>query len=66
MTQDVTRVLCLHTPGVAQAFYWDAGVKLDAGAQGVGPADFGRVVESAQHNGGINIVGPSPFARTDA
>jgi quercetin dioxygenase-like cupin family protein len=66
VTQDATRVLCLHTPGVCQAFYWDASVKLEAGAPGVGPVDFGRVVASAQRNGGINIVGPSPFASTDA
>jgi uncharacterized RmlC-like cupin family protein len=85
------RMLCLHTPGCCQAFYWDASIPLggdrggpagddptgplgsDAGggragptANGTGPhagpVDFGKVQESARKNGGIEILGPPPFA----
>ena len=59
---DGTRLLCLHTPGCCQAFYWDASEAVspdeDAGAERV---DFARVQESAQKNGGIQILGPPPF-----
>jgi quercetin dioxygenase-like cupin family protein len=67
------RMLCLHTPGCCQAFYWEASVPLggDPGddlrgdaasmAPGDGPVDFGKVQESARKNGGIEILGPPPF-----
>ena len=65
VTAGGTRVLCLHTPGRCQAFYWDASLPLEEGEAGSGDVDFGRVMESARRNGGIEILGPSPFARED-
>jgi quercetin dioxygenase-like cupin family protein len=56
------RLLCLHTPGSCQAFYWDASEPVDAG-EPAGPVDFSRVQASAAQNGGIVILGPPPFAR---
>jgi mannose-6-phosphate isomerase-like protein (cupin superfamily) len=73
------RMLCLHTPGSCQAFYWDASIPLGSDAGGgpagdgptangtgphAGPVDFGKVQESARKNGGIEILGPPPFAST--
>jgi quercetin dioxygenase-like cupin family protein len=59
----VVRMLCLHTPGCCQAFYWDASEPISPGTGGVGPVDFARVQSSAAKNGGIEILGPPPFAR---
>lgn len=61
VTADSTRLLCLHTPGCCQAFYWDASVPLADGDPGTGEVDFSRVSESAHRNGGIEILGPPPF-----
>lgn len=58
------RLLCLHTPGACQAFYWDASEPIDASElvePAGGPVDFTRVHASAAHNGGIVILGPPPF-----
>ena len=55
------RLLCLHTPGCCQAFYWDASEPLADGAPATGPVDMGRVQASARANGGIEILGPPPF-----
>jgi quercetin dioxygenase-like cupin family protein len=66
VTEEGTRVLCLHTPGVCQAFYLEASVPLQDGDPGTGEVDFGRVMESARRNGGIEILGPSPFAAPEA
>jgi quercetin dioxygenase-like cupin family protein len=58
----VARLLCLHTPGCCQAFYWDASEPISADAAASGPVDFARVQASATQNGGIEILGPPPFA----
>jgi quercetin dioxygenase-like cupin family protein len=55
-------VLCLHTPGCCEAFYRDASEPLGADDPGSGVVDFARVRESAARNGGIEILGPPPFA----
>ncbi|MEO3931762.1 cupin domain-containing protein [Micrococcaceae bacterium Sec7.4] len=56
------RMLCLHTPGCCESFYWDASTPLaDGDTGGTGPVDFGRVQESARKNGGIVLLGPPPF-----
>ena len=60
VTSPHARMLCLHTPGCCQAFYWDASSPLDTDA-GDGPVDFGKVQESARQNGGIELLGPPPF-----
>lgn len=57
------RLLCLHTPGCCQAFYWDASEPLtDSDASRT--VDFTRVQASAERNGGIEILGPPPFDAT--
>ncbi len=61
---DGARVLCLHTPGCCQAFYWDASEPVASDDhRGVehGPVDMARVQASAVKNGGIEILGPPPF-----
>lgn len=61
---DGARLLCLHTPGCCQAFYWDASEPAaadDPRGVGDGPFDMARVQASAKKNGGIEILGPPPF-----
>jgi Cupin domain len=62
VTTEVARLLCLHTPGCCEAFYWAASEPLDAAAPATGVVDFGRVQASAAQHGGIEILGPPPFA----
>jgi mannose-6-phosphate isomerase-like protein (cupin superfamily) len=64
---DGARLLCLHTPGCCQAFYWDASEPVsfdDSQDIGAGPVDMSRVQASAKRNGGIELLGPPPFAQT--
>lgn len=63
VVSEQARLLCLHTPGCCQAFYWDASEPLVEGGPTSGPVDFDRVRASAHKNGGIEILGPPPFAR---
>ena len=61
---DGARLLCLHTPGCCQAFYWDASEPAATGdSHGIesGPVDMSRVQASAKKNRGIEILGPPPF-----
>lgn len=59
---DTVRMLCLHTPGVSEAFYLDASEPVDEDAN-PGAVDFDRVRASAQKNPhDIEIIGPPPFA----
>jgi quercetin dioxygenase-like cupin family protein len=60
---EVAGLLCLHTPGCCEAFYWDASEPLNEG-EATGPVDFARVQASATKNGGIEILGPPPFAHS--
>jgi hypothetical protein len=57
------RMLCLHTPGSCQAFYWDASEPITEGGVQTAEVDFARIHQSAARNGGIEILGPPPFAR---
>jgi hypothetical protein len=62
---DGARLLCLHTPGCCQAFYWDASEPVpgdDSRGIDAGPVDMGRVQASAKKNVGIEILGPPPFS----
>jgi quercetin dioxygenase-like cupin family protein len=61
VVSDGTRLLCLHTPGCCQAFYWDASEPITGETQLPGVVDFTRVEESARRNGGIELLGPPPF-----
>jgi quercetin dioxygenase-like cupin family protein len=62
----VARMLCLHTPGCCEAFYWDASEPVTSPGAASGPVDFDRVRASAQRNGGIELLGPPPFELPDA
>lgn len=62
VTSEVARLLCLHTPGCCEAFYREASEPTDAAAPSPGVVDFGRVQASAAQHGGIEILGPPPFA----
>ncbi|MDQ3178183.1 MAG: cupin domain-containing protein [Actinomycetota bacterium] len=62
VTSPEVRLLCLHTPGCCQAFYWDASEPLADGQHAAGDVDMTRVRASAEKNGGIEILGPPPFA----
>lgn len=59
----VARILCLHTPGTCEAFYWDASEPSSGDASASGDVDFDRVRASAERNGGIELLGPPPFSR---
>lgn len=59
VTSPEVRLLCLHTPGCCQAFYWDASEPLTGSEAGT--VDMNRVQASAEKNGGIEILGPPPF-----
>jgi hypothetical protein len=58
---EVARLLTIHTPGSCEAFYYGASEPI--GADGSGPVDFDRIYSSAKENGGIEILGPPPFAQ---
>jgi quercetin dioxygenase-like cupin family protein len=60
VTADDTRLLCLQTPGSCQAFYLGASEPLAADTARI--VDFDRISESGAVNGGIEILGPPPFA----
>lgn len=60
VTADDTRILCLQTPGSCQAFYLGASEPLTADTARV--VDFDRIRESGAANGGIELLGPPPFA----
>jgi quercetin dioxygenase-like cupin family protein len=56
------RMLCLHTPGGGEAFYWGASEPIARDTAGPGQVDFGRIRASAMQNGGIELLGPPPFS----
>jgi quercetin dioxygenase-like cupin family protein len=60
VTSPSCRALALLTPGIGQDFYYGASEPLDPERPGV--VDFGRIYASAENNGGIEILGPPPFA----
>jgi len=57
----VARMLCLHTPGSAEAFYWGAS-EPDSDEGASKPVDLDRIRASAGQHGGIELLGPPPFA----
>lgn len=60
VTSDLARVLWLHTPATCEGFYLAASEPLTASTQRV--VDFDRVRAAAAQAGGIEILGPPPFA----
>ena len=57
----VARMLCLHTPGSCEAFYWGAS-EPDSSDGAPKPVDLDRIRASAGQHGGIELLGPPPFA----
>ena len=58
---ETARILFLETPGTSEAFYRGASEPLTKSLEASAPVDFDRVRASAGQNGGIEILGPSPF-----
>lgn len=58
VVSESARMLCLHTPGCCEAFYWDASEPLASDEVASGRVDFDRIRDSAQRNGGIVLLGP--------
>jgi len=61
VSSDEARMLCLQTPGSAEAFYREASEPATNGQTPSGPVDFDRVRASAETSGGMDVVGPPPF-----
>lgn len=66
VTSQSARVLCLQTPGSAEAFYRGASEPTGAVTDPGGPVDFARVREAAERSGGMQLLGPPPFATAEA
>jgi len=67
VTSPTARILTLQTPGSAEPFYRGASEPAgehDTGAEG--PVDFERVRASAERSGGMQVLGPPPFAELAA
>jgi quercetin dioxygenase-like cupin family protein len=56
------RLLDFHTPGVAQAFYWNASEPAEG--DGPGPVDFDKIRGVAAATGATMVLGPPPFTTT--
>ena len=54
-------MLCLQTPGSAEAFYRGASEPADGDTDPTGRVDFDRVRASAERTGGMQFLGPPPF-----
>jgi quercetin dioxygenase-like cupin family protein len=66
VTSPTARVLTLQTPGSAESFYRGASEPASAEIEAAGPVDFGRVREAAERSGGMEVLGPPPFAPANA
>jgi quercetin dioxygenase-like cupin family protein len=66
VTSPTARVLTLQTPGTAEPFYRGASEPAKVDADPSGPVDFERVRGSAERSGGMQVVGPPPFAAPEA
>lgn len=62
MATTETRLLCMQTPGTGQAFFRHASEPATSDRID-GPVDFGRVQTAANEHGGVELLGPPPFAR---
>jgi quercetin dioxygenase-like cupin family protein len=66
VTSPEARLLCLETPGSAEAFYRGASKPLGGEEDPSGPVDFALVRESAERSGGMQVVGPPPFETSES
>ncbi len=64
VTSPEARILCLETPGSAEAFYRGASKPAGDDTDPSGPVDYARVQESAARSGGMHVLGPPPFGAT--
>jgi quercetin dioxygenase-like cupin family protein len=64
VTSEKARILCLLTPGIGQDFYLGASEPYVEGA--AHEVDFAKIAQSGRDNGGIEILGPPPFAHLAA
>ncbi|WP_433015500.1 cupin domain-containing protein [Kribbella sp. CA-294648] len=64
VTSETARILCLITPGIGQDFFFGASEPYVEGA--AHQVDFSRIEQSGRDNGGIEILGPPPFAHLAA
>lgn len=64
VTSKIARVLAILSPGRAEAFYRGASEPATSDTDASGPVDFDRLRQSAERNGGIEILGPPPFDRS--
>jgi quercetin dioxygenase-like cupin family protein len=62
VTSETARMLVLETPGGSEAFYRGASVTATKDLLAAAPVDMARIQQSAKQYGGIEIVGPPPFA----
>ena len=62
VTSPLARVLTLQTPGSAESFYRDASEPASADTDPSGPVDFDRLRAAAERTGGMQVLGPPPFA----
>ena len=60
VVSDGARLLTLQTPGSGEAFY--RGASEAARADGSNTVDFALVRAAAKEHGGVEILGPPPFA----
>ena len=66
VTSPEARMLCLETPGSAEAFYRGASEPAADVKDRTGPVDFARVRESAERSGGMQVLGPPPFETSES
>jgi mannose-6-phosphate isomerase-like protein (cupin superfamily) len=66
VTSPTARVLTLQTPGSAESFYRGASEPASDDVDLSGPVDFDRVREAAERSGGMEVLGPPPFAPAHA
>jgi quercetin dioxygenase-like cupin family protein len=64
VVSEQVRLLTLQTPGAGQGFYRGASEPTTGDASDA--VDFARVRSSAQEHGGVELLGPPPFANLDA
>jgi quercetin dioxygenase-like cupin family protein len=66
VTSHSARVLCLQTPGSAEAFYREASEPADETGEASDAVDFDLVRAAAANVGGMEVVGPPPFEAASA
>jgi quercetin dioxygenase-like cupin family protein len=62
VTSESARLLTMQTPGGTQSFFRHASEPVTPGSESSGTVDLGRVRASAEQHGGVEILGPPPFA----